>query len=101
MRDRYFFHLPLLSLFHPLIVMPETIRRLFQPSISVLSQYRSSFTDGTQFRAWRSFKEAVQDGSASQLLEKMEDHLEKKQKIREEKEAKQRAEGTAKVGKEN
>ncbi|KAL7422908.1 hypothetical protein Q5752_002205 [Cryptotrichosporon argae] len=80
-------HLPLTSLFAPLLNLPENISRVLAPSYNLLSAYASSFSDGSQRRALRAFADEAARGGAVDVLRKVrEHHLKKAQRIREERE---------------
>ena len=67
-------HLPLTSLFYPILSIPTTVHRLFTPTLNLLGRYRDSFSDGSQSRALAQFREEVERGGAEGVLGKVRDH---------------------------
>ncbi|KAK1920552.1 hypothetical protein DB88DRAFT_493570 [Papiliotrema laurentii] len=80
-------YLPLTSLFHPILAIPENLSRILTPSYTFLTRYYNSFADGSQLHAWESFKKEVHEGGAVKLVQRMAEHnrkkaMEKREEIR-------------------
>ena len=73
-------HLPLTSLFYPILSIPTTVHRIFTPTLHFLGRYRDSFTDGSQLKALETFRAEVERGGAKEVLGKVRDHWEKQSK---------------------
>jgi len=71
-------HLPLKSLFYPIISFPQTLERVFAPSYRLLNLYQKSFTDGAQTRNLTKIREEVESGGALKLFDKIGNHYRKK-----------------------
>jgi hypothetical protein len=71
-------HLPLKSLFYPIISFPQTLERVFAPSYRLLNLYQKSFTDGAQIRNLNKIKQEVESGGALKLFDKIGTHYRKK-----------------------
>lgn len=71
-------HLPLKSLFYPIISFPQTLERVFAPSYRLLNLYQKSFTDGAQTRNLAKIREEVESGGALKLFDKIGNHYRKK-----------------------
>lgn len=63
---------------YPIISFPETIERVFAPSLRLLRLYRSSFNDGSQERNLAKLRTEVETGGAFKLFDKIETHYRKK-----------------------
>jgi len=66
------FHLPLTSLFYPVLSIPSTLHRIFDPPLHFLQLYRASFSDGTQKRGLQKFREEVEKGGAYEVVGKIQ-----------------------------
>ncbi|KAK4684027.1 hypothetical protein P7C73_g6181, partial [Tremellales sp. Uapishka_1] len=71
-------HLPLTSLFHPILSIPQTLDRLFTPTLHFLEKYSASFSDGSQGRTISRLSEEVTTGGAWRMLGKIRGHWDKK-----------------------
>jgi hypothetical protein len=71
-------HLPFTSILYPIISFPQTIERVFAPSLRLLGLYRKSFTDGSQERNLAKIRTEVESGGAFKLFDKIGDHYRKK-----------------------
>jgi hypothetical protein len=71
-------HLPFTSLLYPIISFPQTLERVFAPSLRLLKLYRTSFTDGAQERNLAKIRTEVETGGAFKLFDKLESHYRKK-----------------------
>jgi len=76
--SRALLHLPLKSLFYPIISFPQTVERVFAPSIRLLNLYKNSFYDGAQTRNLAKIKQEVESGGALKLFDKIGNHYKKK-----------------------
>jgi len=71
-------HLPLTSLFYPIITFPQTLERVFKPSLRLLGLYKNSFEDGAQERNLAKIGKEFEQGGAFKLLDKLGSHYTKK-----------------------
>ncbi|WWD20687.1 hypothetical protein CI109_105163 [Kwoniella shandongensis] len=96
-------HLPLSTIFHPIVSIPTTLNRILSPSRNFLNTYSSSFTDGAQLRVLSKFQEEVENGGAKNMIDKLRVYWNKRvEETRERREEmlKQRQERVKEVGKE-
>ncbi|WWC98552.1 hypothetical protein V866_005444 [Kwoniella sp. B9012] len=71
-------HLPLTTLFYPILSIPNTLSNLLTPSYNLLKLYEKSFVDGGQARSLEKFTAEIQRGGAMEMLNKLSDYWEKK-----------------------
>lgn len=64
-------HLPLTSLFWPILNLPANLHRVLDPPARLVDRYINSFSDGTQTRALERLTEEIKSGGAATLLGKM------------------------------
>ncbi|OWZ80794.1 hypothetical protein C365_00619 [Cryptococcus neoformans Bt85] len=96
-------HLPLASIFSPILALPDNMNRLLSPSLNLLSAYKASFVEGGQARNLARFVETVRNNGAGEMVGKINTFIEKRvQEGREKREEmmKQRQERMKDVGKE-
>ncbi|OXG96252.1 hypothetical protein C345_00362 [Cryptococcus neoformans A2-102-5] len=96
-------HLPLASIFSPILALPDNMNRLLSPSLNLLSAYKASFVEGGQARNLTRFVETVRNNGAGEMVGKINTFIEKRvQEGREKREEmmKQRQERMKDVGKE-
>lgn len=96
-------HLPLASVFSPILALPDNMNRLLSPSLNLLSAYKASFVEGGQARNLTRFVETVRNNGAGEMVGKINTFIEKRvQEGREKREEmmKQRQERMKDVGKE-
>lgn len=96
-------HLPLASVFSPILALPDNMNRLLSPSLNLLSAYKASFVEGGQARNLARFVETVRNNGAGEMVGKINTFIEKRvQEGREKREEmmKQRQERMKDVGKE-
>lgn len=100
---RALLHLPLASIFSPILALPDNMNRLLSPSLNLLSAYKASFVEGGQARNLTRFVETVRNNGAGEMVGKINTFIEKRvQEGREKREEmmKQRQERMKEVGKE-
>ncbi|OCF54738.1 hypothetical protein L486_07872 [Kwoniella mangroviensis CBS 10435] len=71
-------HLPLTTIFYPILSIPNTLSNLLTPSYNLLKLYEKSFVDGGQARSLEKFTAEIQRGGAIEMLNKLSDYWEKK-----------------------
>ncbi|WRT70671.1 uncharacterized protein IL334_007669 [Kwoniella shivajii] len=73
-------HLPLSTIFHPILSIPNTLSNLLTPSYNLLKLYSTSFSDGAQLRSLERFSKEIERGGATEMLGKLRGYWEKRVK---------------------
>ncbi|ORX41051.1 hypothetical protein BD324DRAFT_647948 [Kockovaella imperatae] len=85
-------HLPFTSLFGPIINIPQTLNRIFTPSMNFLTLYRDSFSSGAQSRGLEKIHSEIMSGSAFELMGKIRGFWAQRVKEKEEQLERERSE---------
>jgi len=74
---RALLYLPLTSLFHPIISIPDTLSQIFSPSYRLINRYVESFSDGSQEKTIQSLRDDIKEGGAIKVLGDLDKYLKK------------------------
>jgi hypothetical protein len=74
----YMVHVPLTSVFAPVLDLPTNADRVLGPPYRLISQYLNTFSDGTQERGIHRLVDEVKRGGAFEMIGRIGDHYSKK-----------------------